>query len=458
MSKRFDYVRSRYNYFIERDEGVIGYNARTGTFALLSSENAEILRGDGDLKKAIDPRQLRRMGFLHKDDEIELIKKTFLASRGGDTLHLTLVPTLACNYSCEYCFQASYRTSAIMRPEVEEQLLQYIESCIQFGWRRFLVTWFGGEPLLRKAQIIKLTEDIRKVVRSARGKLDVTMVTNGALLDQDTAKELDKLGMRNVQICFDSLQEQTGLRGMRTSTGEPSRIYKNLLESKDHLDIQVRINVTNKNAHEVENILDDLRANSVPTVVLSHVYDYEGDAGYATNSDGKRNPSDGPCGHGCSLGRSEYATLENLALSVSDNGMQMLARKLTPKSAACSASAHRMIVIGPDGSISRCWHSVGAVTEQSGHISEGYKPLPSSASNIDKQWADYSPFENERCKSCNVLPLCMGGCAHPRIFMDQSLTPCDAVRFNIEKYVGKIGRAILISDAEAALINSSDGR
>jgi hypothetical protein len=35
---------SRYNYFVKREEGVIGYNARTGIFALLPEHIAEFLQ------------------------------------------------------------------------------------------------------------------------------------------------------------------------------------------------------------------------------------------------------------------------------------------------------------------------------------------------------------------------------------------------------------------------------
>src|SRR6266571_796919 len=93
--------RSRYNCFVDRPDGVMGYNARTGTFALLSPDIAHMLRSDRPVAETADTPSLLEMGFLHRGDEYEQIVATYQNGKStGQALGLTIAPTLACNRSC----------------------------------------------------------------------------------------------------------------------------------------------------------------------------------------------------------------------------------------------------------------------------------------------------------------------------------------------------------------------
>ena len=101
-------ARSKYNFFVERPQGVIAYNARTGVFALLSRAVADCLRSNDRLPglKDKDEAELVEQGFVHFGDELAEIKALFEQQRSmPNHVHVTIVPTLACNYECPYCFQ-----------------------------------------------------------------------------------------------------------------------------------------------------------------------------------------------------------------------------------------------------------------------------------------------------------------------------------------------------------------
>lgn len=434
------YLRSRYNFFTERPEGTVGYNARTGDFALLSPRNAGILRGGGGLAGLGDKRALLRMGFVHRGDEARAVRQAFAASRSARALHVTILPTLACNVSCAYCFQSALRTNEVMRPEAADRVLAFLSASMDRGWKAIQLTWFGGEPLICTERIVSMTRALSAAARRKRVRLQASMVSNGVLLDGATARALARVGIRNVQVSFDTLREQPGMRGLLSADGSPSRILRNALGARRHLGVHVRLNVTRQNAPDVPRMLELLFASKLD-VVLAHIYDYEAEARCATRADGARVRADGDAGHGCSLSRAEFAALETRVYLRRPETAAHAVHKLRPKSAACAASAGRMLVIGPDGSVSHCWHSAGAAREQVGGLDDVAAEAV-GRSPVAARWRAYTPFDGAECRRCPVLPLCMGGCAHPRIFMSPRVTPCDTIRFNVQDYVDHVGRAV----------------
>ena len=79
------------------------------------------------------------------------------------------------------------------------------------------------------------------------------------------------------------------------------------------------------------------------------------------------------------------------------------------KSNSCGADSITSKVIAPDGSLYKCWHDMSDPNMSIGNI----KNLNNvSDQNIMTQvkYMLFNPFKIEKCVSCNVLPLCMGGC------------------------------------------------
>src|SRR4051794_35109640 len=98
-------VRSRYNYFVQRGDRWIGYNARIGSIAVLAQDVVELLRDNGELSDIRGVDELVQLGFLHYGDELDQIFKVYNDARDNTVLHLTIAPSLACNFACSYCYQ-----------------------------------------------------------------------------------------------------------------------------------------------------------------------------------------------------------------------------------------------------------------------------------------------------------------------------------------------------------------
>lgn len=426
---------SQYNYFVDRDNIVIGYNARTGVFALIASDIADVLRGKGRIENIRDVEELIKKGFLHYGDEFDYIIARFNQQRNMlHLLHLTLVPTLTCNLACDYCFQKEYRSARVMSSTTQEAALRYAESLIEEGRKEVLCNWFGGEPLICKNIVLNMSGHLRRIVDKAGGQLQMSIITNGVMLDGKTVIALAKAGITSAQVTFDALRNQGNhRRGVIDSSNEPSLILKNVIAAREHIEVQIRINVSRDNIDDVPQIIKVLEAHGLEdTFILARVHDYA-------------------CSHGRSMTCLDYASLEREMLLTCQEGILSMTRKLKPKGHFCSATAGHMFVIDPDGYISRCWHSAGSPSEAMGSVYNVKEPLCKTP--IAKRWQNYTPFDHHKCSMCKVLPLCMGGCSHPRLFMNTFNTSCESIKHQIQFCVEQVAARIEINSKQRELVS-----
>ena len=456
--------RSRYNYFVKRQDEVIGYNARTGVFALLSPHITELLQGNEPIAEVRNEQEFVSMGFLHYGDEVEqIISKFENAKQTKNVLDFTILPTLACNFSCDYCFQGDHQHGQFMTPETQAATIRYIKSLIVEENRVFDCTWFGGEPLLAKETVLNLSRQLNYLADATVGHSpEMKIITNGILLNSNTARELSEVGINLAQVSFDSLVfKSSKKRGVMDANGEPSIILRNVIAAGEYLTVRVRINVSAENLHEVPKMIEFLSDHGISNVYAERVFAHEDEFGLTNNSD----CTSGSCG-GCgsqetleaefssSLNRSDYADFEKKhfldRLLDRPEALKGLVKKLVPKTHVCGATLGNMHVIDPAGYVSRCWHSAGSQSEAMGNIHEMNHSIDSS--DIAQRWQEFSPFAYPACKNCNVLPLCMGGCSHPRVFMDATEPPCDSIKQQIQFCVDQVGAVIQVPTEKQELV------
>ena len=129
---------SRYNHVVKlpEEEAHVLYNFRTGALLRLDPvrkavfDNAEDLPEDS---RAVE--SLRRGGFLTAYDELRHMRtQAFSAVGTGRFLGLTICPTLACNFSCPYCFEQA--RSGRMSQEVQDSIIRFArENLENYGLR-----------------------------------------------------------------------------------------------------------------------------------------------------------------------------------------------------------------------------------------------------------------------------------------------------------------------------------
>ncbi len=159
--------------------------------------------------------------------------------------------TERCNLRCRHCYQTGERTTELSFAEIVEILDEVGETVAD--WSRLYgidlplsYTLTGGEPFLRP-DFFAILEDVRR-----RGH-EVSLLSNGTLVDRATAERLAGLGVRGVQVSLEGPREiHEAIRGPES--------FQRALGGARHLadaGIPVTLNVT----------LSELNAGTFPQMI-----------------------------------------------------------------------------------------------------------------------------------------------------------------------------------------------
>ncbi|WP_353301107.1 SPASM domain-containing protein [Thermus thermophilus] len=82
----------------------------------------------------------------------------------------------------------------------------------------------------------------------------------------------------------------------------------------------------------------------------------------------------------------------------------------------CVAAHPEGFVVEPDGTLQKCWDTVGQPEFAVGNLLE-YDPLQLAENPVYQRWMSWDPFsEKLACSRCTWLPACMGGCPLKVVF------------------------------------------
>jgi uncharacterized protein len=212
---------------IEHDETII-FNSLTGGTMTLSNHEEKLFNklsglNSFKLEEFLPSEQNILTTWIDKDyivdketDESDFCKKTinsYLNKRGklkSETLSFTILPTDACNMACAYCFE-NKKKSKVLDDKKIEQLEVFIENILNKDKERTLkklhIVWYGGEPLLGKDAIEKLSQKFNTICNKYNLKYSSTMITNGILLTPEMWSFLQKYNINDVQITIDGIKE-----------------------------------------------------------------------------------------------------------------------------------------------------------------------------------------------------------------------------------------------------------
>ena len=112
---------------------------------------------------------------------------------------LLVDPTSACNLKCRGCWACDYKKNTNLS---FEKLDEIFTDAQKMGVTTIIMS--GGEPLMRKDDILKLCKKHRKI--------SFGMFTNGLLIDETFANEMIKLGNLNVFISIEGFREENDFR------------------------------------------------------------------------------------------------------------------------------------------------------------------------------------------------------------------------------------------------------
>lgn len=389
--------KSAFNYVYKRNanENVL-FNTYSKAAVVLDDKeySAYVLENYDGMEQ-----DLLENGLLVEEDfdEIHFLKYMhYKAKFAKNRLHLTIAPTLDCNFDCPYCYEN--RRQGKMSQETQDNLVNFIMQKVDDGAKDIDISWYGGEPLLYFDIVESLSKRIRKIADDNQCDLKMYIVTNGYLLTKAIVDKMDEIGIQRVQITLDGLaKHHDKSRPLRNGMGTFEKIFSNLqLFDDSPIQVVIRMNVDNRNYldyKQLKEMIHDL-GNSNISIYPSPVEDINKDK---VNQVSEFMTSDEF--EGFALKECDDANDD-----VNDFGV------IDDRCCYCAAELENSFVIDEKGDVYKCWDEVGRAKYICFNVAD-----PENVNyNALLTYLTCDVFEDQECRECQFLPLCFGGCKFQR--------------------------------------------
>jgi uncharacterized protein len=402
----------------------------SGAVALMTDENYDVYQRISK-QLDVDPepdfndeekelfKQLEYGHFVCKDeqDEVYGLKLRHNMDRyDRSSLGFVLAPTLACNMACTYCYEENKKGR--MSSQLIEKLVEFVETAAP-GLGGLNVSWYGGEPLLAMDIIEDLSETFMDLSKEYKFEYVASMISNGYLLTPETTDKLKELQVKSIQITIDGpARIHDNKRPLKNGKPSFDTIIKNIQYAKDQINVGIRVNVDrNFNNDIIKELLQELVDAGVHEKVGLYFGMLEASTQVCSN-----------------ISEACYDTADFSKVEIDfyrllfEHGFR-IDNLPQPMSTYCMAQVASSHLIDPDGDIYKCFNHVGSKEKSMGNITEEIN----YQNHNFKRLFNFHPFEDETCRSCKFLPICMGGCPARR--SERGLTGdqiCESWRHNLE--------------------------
>lgn len=393
-------IWSRYNLLFGREGVYVLYNSLSNAVVEISHEIYKslfkLLPGDSCDWLEDDVREvLKKTKSIVESDEVELLKikhKTYQNRHSQKILNLTINPTLACNFSCTYCFEKEH-ANIYMSDKIEDDIISYIKNYKEIQGLR--VTWFGGEPLLN----FKGLKSLSTKMLALGYNYSAGIITNGYLLTPDVVSEFPQLNIRTIQVTLDGVR--TGHNARRSlKNGAPTfdvivRNIRYIAENIPSITINIRVNIDKTNKDAFIELFEEYNGKYKNLNIYPAFVKDENGCDTCTSS----------------LNISERFTFnKDLYNKTGINFNRFI--NLNGRT-ECAVRCNTSIVIGPEGELYKCWDDVGDKDMVYGYIANG--GYVTNESLLYNYLIGADQFNDSKCIECLMLPACAGGCPKKRI-------------------------------------------
>lgn len=372
---------NRYVLTIEKNNKVWLINLINGIVVCLDCSFNEIVKEkkydllDDDVMKILVDK-----GFIVESAKV--LSNIDFASRIGINLNITN----ECNFNCQYCYFKANNQERSFKAIDEEGTLDWFDKYILPQKQDVYVNYLGGEPLLELPRLLRISRSIQERVKRIGVKYDGEITTNGFFLTEERAKELVSSGIRCIQISLDGDREiHNQSRRCVDGTETYDIILDNISRCKDIIPIIVRINVHKKNRSDrIKRLLGELKERHIENIYFSCIEKNYGDE-LECNDDYVLDEKESI---------EEYKRLWSIQKEYEFPFIQLLPSVV----GNCIAKNPNGYTINYDGNMYLCPSTCGIDKYLVDNVYEYKMNLKKQQSLLNK------------CKKCNVFPICMGGC------------------------------------------------
>ena len=184
-------------------------------------------------------------------------KMIHLFGQKRNVLGYTILPTLACNARCIYCYEEG-RKQITMTPEIVEQTIRYILETRAEGTVK--LKWFGGEPLLCPEIIDRISDALRE----AGVPFKSSAVSNGSLITPAIVEKMTtRWNTTHIQISMDGAEPDYIARKHYFADADQYHFVMDAISrlSAAGIRVSLRCNVDDGNWDGIPEFMDDLKKN-----------------------------------------------------------------------------------------------------------------------------------------------------------------------------------------------------
>lgn len=426
---------------LERSDEVFLMNTFTDAQLIVSSDVADLLArvgADSDPWTADEQSALRTLadnGFIvdDRDADHRHLREFFHSVRESrEQLRMTVLTTLQCNFACDYCIQGDhgdYNTHAAkMSLDTAAGVAEWAERRLTtLGAESYVLTFFGGEPLLNLPVMYYLAERMWKFCEARGVRMLVNIITNGLLLTPEVVDRLSPFGLNGVKITLDGDRDtHNQMRPLRGGQGTFDKIIRNIRAVAGKCRIAIGGNFDAETVDSYPALLDFLSAQefaphlskvAFKPVIRGLKAEVKAPAGSGLKfiplqtvaSDSK--PLNGAC---MTSAGTAVASGACDSCHTMDDQMSFL-REETKKRGfptidgvhmgPCEIHKRHAHTIGPDGALYACPGFAGDAEQSTGHIDGRLEPRRHEAASRFEQLAAW-----QACRDCAFIPVCAGGC------------------------------------------------
>jgi uncharacterized protein len=397
-------IISKYNVEIEYDNGILLYNSLTdkllpinypdyAVIETLMEHIPEFERQYPDLFQAF-----QNSGFIIPSDFDELAYIRLQNKRCvfiNKDYHITINPTLDCNLKCWYCsvdYAGTQHQKERMSDETIDSLKKHIENLVfQQKANSVSLDWFGGEPLMYFDEVIsKVSEYAKRVTAENNVNFRQQITTNATLLNESRIKQMKEMNFDFFQIAIDGNEKRHNqIKFYVDKHGSYRDVVNNInliAEIIPNINIALRINYDKQTLKKIVDILPDFSEKSKCRIMVDFQKVWQ-----------------------INISEKDKELLEEVKESFKSSGLIPRLGSYLPFSyKSCYADSINHYVINYNAKVFKCTardygeklvigelRSSGDIIWREGILSKMFEK---------------ATFENQRCESCKMLPLCMGPC------------------------------------------------
>jgi uncharacterized protein len=349
-----------------------------------------------------------------------------------EQLRTTVLTTLQCNFACDYCIQGDHgdynKHATKMSLETAARVAEWAEQRLEaLRPESYVLTFFGGEPLLNLPVMFYLAERMWKTCEARGVRMLVNVITNGLLLTPQIVDRLNGYGLNGIKITLDGDREaHNRSRPLRGGQGTFDRIVNNVRQVAHKTRIAIGGNFEMETAESYPALLDFLKeqdfAGQLSKVAFKPVIRERKAApapAIAPAVKGARfipltalaeKPLNGACMTGAGAAVSSGCDSCNML----DDQMAFLREETRKRGfptidgvhmGPCEIHRSHAHTISPDGSLYACPGFAGDTTQSVGHIDGRQETARSQAASRFEALSAW-----KECRDCAFIPVCAGGC------------------------------------------------